>query len=61
VFFFHPWEVDPEQPRQKNAGVKSRFRHYLNLGKMEGRLHRLLTDFRWSRMDRVFLDNGAAT
>ena len=61
VFFFHPWEVDTDQPRQKNVGLKSRFRHYLNLGRMEGRLHRLLSDFRWSRMDRVFLDNGGAT
>ena len=61
VFFFYPWEVDTDQPRQKNVGLKSRFRHYLNLGRMEGRLHRLLSDFRWSRMDRVFLDNGGAT
>ena len=59
VFFFHPWEVDPEQPRQ-NASFKSRFRHYLNLGRMEGRLERLLSDFRWGRMDEVFLDGGGA-
>ena len=47
VFFFHPWEVDPEQPRQEFVGFKSRFRHYLNLDRMEARLDRLLSDFRW--------------
>lgn len=55
VFYFHPWEVDPEQPRVAGVSLKSRFRHYLNLSRMEARLHRLLTDFAWSRMDRVFL------
>lgn len=56
VFYFHPWEIDPDQPRIGHAGFKSRFRHYLNLGRMERRLTRLLGDFRWDRMDRVFLD-----
>jgi len=54
LFYFHPWEVDPEQPRVKDAPLKSRFRHYLNLDSMHGRLERLLTDFRWGRMDEVF-------
>lgn len=58
VFFFHPWEVDTGQPRQRNARFKSRFRHYVNLGRMEARLRRLCSDFRWARMDRVFLGNG---
>jgi polysaccharide deacetylase family protein (PEP-CTERM system associated) len=61
VFYFHPWELDPEQPRPKNLGLKTRFRHYLNLGRMESRLARLLRDFRWDRIDRVFLGNGKAT
>jgi polysaccharide deacetylase family protein (PEP-CTERM system associated) len=55
VFYFHPWEIDAAQPRQENLGWKTRFRHYLNLERMEHRLERLLSDFRWDRMDRVFL------
>jgi polysaccharide deacetylase family protein (PEP-CTERM system associated) len=54
VFYFHPWEVDPAQPRVANCGWKSRFRHYNNLSRMAGRLDRLLRDFAWDRMDRVF-------
>jgi hypothetical protein len=45
IFYFHPWEVDPGQPRIEGAGAKSRFRHYLNLDKTLGRLERLLQDF----------------
>jgi len=55
VFYFHPWEVDPEQPRQTDISLKTRVRHYLNLTRTEARLERLLGDFRWGRMDRVFL------
>jgi polysaccharide deacetylase family protein (PEP-CTERM system associated) len=55
IFYFHPWEIDPDQPRQKGISLKSRFRHYLNLNKMQPRLKRLLTDFNWDRMDRIFL------
>jgi polysaccharide deacetylase family protein (PEP-CTERM system associated) len=54
LFYFHPWEVDAAQPRIKNAPLKSRFRHYLNLDSMTRRLDRLLTDFSWGRMDEVF-------
>jgi len=53
-FYFHPWELDPGQPRQDNISMKSRFRHYLNLERMEKRLQSLLRDFRWGRMDEVF-------
>ncbi|MCS6787266.1 MAG: DUF3473 domain-containing protein [Thiobacillaceae bacterium] len=53
MFYFHPWELDPEQPRVSAAGWKSRFRHYVNLGRMEAKLRRLLTDFRWGRVDEV--------
>jgi polysaccharide deacetylase family protein (PEP-CTERM system associated) len=56
MFYFHPWEIDPEQPRVDGIGVKARFRHYVNLGRMEPRLRRLLADFRWDRADRVFLN-----
>jgi polysaccharide deacetylase family protein (PEP-CTERM system associated) len=58
VFYFHPWELDPEQPRPSGLSFKSRFRHYLNIDRMEERLSRLLQDFRWDRIDRVFLDEG---
>ena len=55
VFYFHPWEIDPAQPRVPGTDAKTRFRHYVNLGRTEGRLERLLGDFRWGRMDEVFL------
>ena len=55
VFYFHPWEIDPGQPRQQGIGLKTRIRHYLNLERMEARLARLLADFRWGRVDAVFL------
>lgn len=54
VFYFHPWEIDPAQPRPCNLRLKTRVRHYLNLNRMEERLTRLLRDFRWGRMDQVF-------
>jgi len=60
VFYFHPWEIDPGQPRIDGIDRKTRFRHYVNIHRMEGRLHSLLRDFKWGRMDRLFLDRGAA-
>jgi polysaccharide deacetylase family protein (PEP-CTERM system associated) len=60
MFYFHPWELDPQQPRVEGPGWKSRFRHYVNLDKVEPRLRRLLRDFRWDRVDRVFLEGAAA-
>lgn len=54
VFYFHPWEIDPEQPRQPGLNARTRFRHYLNLRRMEHRLQRLLQDFAWRRMDEIF-------
>ncbi len=59
MFYFHPWEIDPGQPRQTGLGLKTRIRHYLNLGRMESRLQALLHDFDWDRMDRIFLDTEA--
>lgn len=56
IFYFHPWEIDPGQPRQRGISMKTRFRHYVNLSRMEGRLTRLLKDFQWDRMDRIFLN-----
>lgn len=55
IFYFHPWEIDPAQPRFDGLDCKTRFRHYLNLGRMHGRLQRLLRDFSWAPMERVFL------
>lgn len=54
IFYCHPWEIDPDQPRVRNISGKSRFRHYTNLAAMYGRLSRLLKDFRWGRVDEVF-------
>jgi polysaccharide deacetylase family protein (PEP-CTERM system associated) len=59
VFYVHPWEIDPNQPRQAAAPFLSRFRHYLNLGRTEPRLRRLLGDFTWTRMDELFLSDKA--
>ncbi|MGN6389621.1 MAG: XrtA system polysaccharide deacetylase [Burkholderiaceae bacterium] len=56
IFYFHPWEIDPGQPRQKGIGFKTRFRHYINLDRTEQRLQALTRDFRWGRMDEIFLD-----
>lgn len=55
VFYFHPWEIDAGQPRIPGIGAKTRFRHYVNIDRMENRLHRLLADFSWGRMDELFL------
>ena len=57
VFYFHPWEIDPEQPRPQGLAAKTRFRHYVNLKRMESRLVSLLGEFHWDRMDRIFLDD----
>jgi polysaccharide deacetylase family protein (PEP-CTERM system associated) len=56
MFYFHPWEIDAEQPRVEGLAAKKRFRHYVNLRRMAPRLKRLLVDFRWDRADRVFVD-----
>jgi polysaccharide deacetylase family protein (PEP-CTERM system associated) len=59
IFYLHAWEIDPEQPRQHSAPLRSRFRHYLNLDRTEPRLQRLLRTFAWTRMDRLFLADAA--
>lgn len=55
-FYFHPWEIDPEQPKVAGASAKSKLRHYLNLSRMEGKIVRLLEDYRWDTMKSVYLD-----
>jgi polysaccharide deacetylase family protein (PEP-CTERM system associated) len=57
IFYFHPWEVDPQQPRIKDVSLTTRFRHYVNIDKVESRLQVLLRRFRWGRIDDLFLRN----
>lgn len=55
-FYFHPWEIDPDQPRVKGAPLLSKFRHYVNLSRMEKKLIRLLDDYQWSSMKDIYQD-----
>jgi len=60
IFYFHPWEIDHGQPRVDGIDLKTRFRHYVNIARMERRLQGLLQDFRWGRMDQIFLGPDTA-
>ncbi len=53
IIYFHPWEIDPGQPRVANAPLKSKFRHYTKLDAMAGKLARLVREFEWERLDAV--------
>ncbi len=53
IFYFHPWEIDPDQPRVADAPLKSRLRHYTKLSSMEAKLARMLSEFAWGRVDAV--------
>lgn len=53
IFYFHPWEIDADQPRVDGLSAKSRLRHYLNLDRMEGKLDRLLAERSWGRIDEA--------
>ena len=55
IFYFHPWEIDAEQPRVAGIDAKTRFRHFVNIDRMPRRLEQLLGDFAWGRMDDIFL------
>ena len=55
IFYFHPWEIDPDQPRVENAPLKSQLRHYTKLSAMEGKLERALKDQNWGRVDQLAL------
>ena len=55
IFYLHPWEIDPQQPKMKGR-LLSRFRHYNNLDECEGRLTRLLKDFQFGSVERVLSD-----
>lgn len=60
IFYFHPWEIDVDQPRVEGINAKTRFRHYVNLHRTEARIRRLLKEFSWARMDEIFLPDGVA-
>ncbi len=51
VFYFHPWEIDPQQPRVTQASLRSKMRHYTNLDVMADKLTQLIGEFEWGRMD----------
>jgi polysaccharide deacetylase family protein (PEP-CTERM system associated) len=53
VIYFHPWEIDPDQPRVANAPIKSKLRHYTKLDVMADKLRRLPKDFQWARLDSI--------
>lgn len=61
IFYFHPWDMDPDQPRVANAPLRSKLRHYPRLGAMEGRLEALMRDHAWGRTDRVAAIEAART
>ena len=61
IFYFHPWEIDADQPKVHEASRRSKFRHYLNIAAVPARLDRLLQDFKWGRMDHVFASEIATT
>lgn len=60
AFYFHPWEIDPDQPRVKGLPLRSKLRHYTGQAVMEQKLERLLRDFHWDRFDRLY-DVGRST
>jgi polysaccharide deacetylase family protein (PEP-CTERM system associated) len=59
IFYFHPWEIDPGQPRVADAPLKSRLRHYSRLEQMAPKLRQLVRDFAWGRMDALALAEAA--
>ncbi len=59
VFYFHPWEIDPAQPRVGHAPLRSRLRHYSKLDGMAAKLRLLIDDFAWGRMDVLALREAA--
>lgn len=59
IFYFHPWEIDPAQPRVRNAPLRSKLRHYARLGAMAGKLETLIASHRWGRMDAIAAHEAA--
>jgi polysaccharide deacetylase family protein (PEP-CTERM system associated) len=58
IFYIHPWEIDPHQPRINNLSFRSKFRHYINLSKTETKFKKLLGDFQFSTVRHVIEQNG---
>ena len=56
-FYFHPWEIDVEQPKVSGASFKSKVRHYINIARMEDKVAKLLEDYQWDTMENVYLNN----
>ncbi|KEZ21208.1 Polysaccharide deactylase, PEP-CTERM locus subfamily [Sphingobium yanoikuyae] len=59
IIYFHPWEIDPDQPRVAGAPLRSRMRHYTNLSVMAAKLRRLTQDFAWTRVDALVAQEAA--
>ncbi len=59
IIYFHPWEIDPDQPRVVHAPIRSKLRHYSRLGAMAGKLKRLMGDFQWDRLDTIVASEQA--
>ena len=59
ILYFHPWEIDPGQPRVADAPIKSKIRHYSGLAVMAGKLKKLLADFKWTRADALLAEQQA--
>lgn len=59
IIYFHPWEIDPDQPRVAHAPLKSKLRHYSRLGAMAGKLRQLAGDFQWERLDAIVVREAA--
>ncbi|EKU72892.1 MULTISPECIES: XrtA system polysaccharide deacetylase [Sphingobium] len=59
IIYFHPWEIDPDQPRVAGAPLRSRVRHYTNLSVMARKLRRLTQDFAWTRVDALIAQEAA--
>ncbi len=60
MFYFHPWEIDPGQPRVANAPLRSKVRHYSRLSAMAGKLERLMANHEWGRADAVVAERAGA-
>ena len=58
IFYLHPWEFDPDQPRIEGISAFTKFRHYNNIDKCQYRLERLLQDFKFSRVDEILSEMG---
>ncbi|MBK8629287.1 MAG: DUF3473 domain-containing protein [Sphingomonadales bacterium] len=60
IIYFHPWEIDPGQPRVTAAPLRSKLRHYTNLSVMADKLKRLIGDFGWTRLDTIAAERARA-